>query len=180
MARVASAADSAAAPAALLRVTVASTHRRVDLMLPGCWPVADLLPELARSVGVLDVRTVHAGYRLVTAAGRELDDQRGLVAQDVTDGAILTVLPGDQLLEARHDDTAEAMAQAVHTTVPAGRCRTVIEPRGSWRGCSSLSEPCCSGSCRRLPRRPARWRRPAASPAREWHSHDEPSPGRCR
>lgn len=118
MARVASAADSAAAPAALLRVTVASTHRRVDLMLPGCWPVADLLPELARSVGVLDVRTVHAGYRLVTAAGRELDDQRGLVAQDVTDGAILTVVPGDQLLEARHDDTAEAMAQAVHTTVP--------------------------------------------------------------
>ena len=34
----------------LLRLTVASGTRRVDLMLPGAVPVAELLPELARSV----------------------------------------------------------------------------------------------------------------------------------
>ena len=56
----------------LVRVTVASATRRVDLVLPGAVPVAELLPELARSVGLLDGATVYAGYRLTTADGREL------------------------------------------------------------------------------------------------------------
>ena len=37
----------------LVRVTVASGSRRVDLVLPGAVPVAELVPELARSVGLL-------------------------------------------------------------------------------------------------------------------------------
>ena len=37
----------------LVRVTVASGSRRVDLVLPGAVPVAELVPELARSVGIL-------------------------------------------------------------------------------------------------------------------------------
>ena len=40
----------------LVRVTVASGTRRVDLVLPGAVPVAELVPELARSVGLLDAR----------------------------------------------------------------------------------------------------------------------------
>ncbi|TWH02544.1 type VII secretion system (Wss) protein YukD, partial [Nocardioides sp. J9] len=51
----------------LVRVTVTSGTRRVDLVLPGAVPVAELLPELARSVGLLDPATVHGGYRVVTA-----------------------------------------------------------------------------------------------------------------
>ncbi|MSZ76657.1 MAG: type VII secretion integral membrane protein EccD, partial [Actinobacteria bacterium] len=46
----------------LVRVTVASGTRRVDLVLPGSVPVAELVPELARSVGLLDALTVHGGY----------------------------------------------------------------------------------------------------------------------
>ena len=49
----------------LVRVTVASGTRRVDLVLPGAVPVAELVPELARSVGLLDPSTVYGGYRLV-------------------------------------------------------------------------------------------------------------------
>ncbi|MDE0778983.1 MAG: EsaB/YukD family protein, partial [Nocardioides sp.] len=57
----------------LVRVTVASGSRRVDLVLPGAIPVAELVPELARSVGLLDSATVYAGYRLVTSDGRRLE-----------------------------------------------------------------------------------------------------------
>ena len=42
-------------------------------MLPGSVPLAELVPELARSVGLLDAATVYGGYRLVTRDGRELD-----------------------------------------------------------------------------------------------------------
>ncbi|MFC6345025.1 EsaB/YukD family protein [Nocardioides hankookensis] len=41
----------------LVRVTVASGTRRVDLVLPGAVPVAELVRELARSVGLLDPGT---------------------------------------------------------------------------------------------------------------------------
>ena len=47
----------------LVRVTVSSGTRRVDLVLPGAVPVAELVPELARSVGLLDAATVYGGYR---------------------------------------------------------------------------------------------------------------------
>ena len=61
----------------LVRVTVASGTRRVDLVLPGAVPVAELVPELARSVGLLDPATVYGGYRVVTAEGRELAARLG-------------------------------------------------------------------------------------------------------
>ena len=70
----------------LVRVTVASGTRRVDLVLPGAVPVAELVPELARRVGLLDPSTVYGGYRLVTAEGRELATDAGLVIQGVEDG----------------------------------------------------------------------------------------------
>ena len=75
----------------LVRVTIASGSRRVDLVLPGSIPVAELVPELARSVGLLDASTVYGGYRLVTQEGRilvnnavldALHRQTGVVGQD--------------------------------------------------------------------------------------------------
>ena len=60
----------------LVRVTIASGSRRVDLVLPGSIPVAELVPELARSVGLLDASTVYGGYRLVTQEGRILVSSR--------------------------------------------------------------------------------------------------------
>lgn len=98
----------------LLRATVASHDRRVDLTLPGAVPVADLLPELARCVGLLDAATAHNGLQLVTGAGRVLAPGVGLVAQEVEDGAVLTVAPGGGVGPRRvYDDVVEAMSDAV-------------------------------------------------------------------
>src|SRR6478735_9617290 len=115
----------------LVRVTVASGSRRVDLVLPGAVPVAELVPELARSVGLLDAGTVYGGYRLVTAEGRELSGDAGLVMQGIEDGGLLTVAAGvDDQPPRVYDDVVEAMTDVVeHDLLPwepaAGR-RTAL------------------------------------------------------
>ncbi len=97
-----------------VRVTVASGTRRADVALPGGVDVAELVPELARTLGLLDAATVHGGYRLVTLAGRTLATGTGLVSQGVEDGAVLVVAPDvDDVPPRRHDDVAEAMAELV-------------------------------------------------------------------
>jgi type VII secretion integral membrane protein EccD len=103
------------APASgLVRVTVASGTRRVDLVLPGAVPVAELVPELARSVGLLDASTVYGGYRLVTVDGRELSSSAGLTIQGVEDGGVITVTAGVSDPAPRvYDDVVEAMADVV-------------------------------------------------------------------
>ena len=117
--------------AGLVRVTVASGSRRVDLVLPGSVPVAELLPELARSVGLLDPATVYGGYRVVTAEGRELAGDAGLVMQGVEDGGLLTVTAGvDQDPPRVYDDVVEAMADVVEHDLrpwePAAGRRTAL------------------------------------------------------
>ncbi|KRC54078.1 MULTISPECIES: type VII secretion integral membrane protein EccD [unclassified Nocardioides] len=98
----------------LVRVTVTSGTRRVDLVLPGAVPVAELLPELARSVGLLDPATVHGGYRVGTADGRRLVPDTGLTLQGVEDGGLLTVTAGvDDPPPRVYDDVVEAMADVV-------------------------------------------------------------------
>ncbi len=98
----------------LVRVTVTSQTRRVDLVLPGAVPVAELVPELARSVGVLDPGTVHGDYRLITAGGRVLADDAGLAVQGIEDGGLLTVAAGvDDVPPRVYDDVVEAMADIV-------------------------------------------------------------------
>src|SRR5215207_4273589 len=98
----------------LVRVTVASGTRRVDLVLPGAVPVAELLPELARSVGLLDATTVYGGYRVVTAEGRQLASDAGLIMQGVEDGGHLTVAAGvDDRPPRVYDDVVEAMTDVV-------------------------------------------------------------------
>lgn len=103
-----------AGAAGLVRVTVSSGSRRVDLVLPGSVPVAELLPELARSVGLLDALTVYGGYRLVTAEGRPLAPDSGLIIQGVEDGGLLTVTAGiDEEPPRVYDDVVEAMTDIV-------------------------------------------------------------------
>jgi type VII secretion integral membrane protein EccD len=95
-------------------VTVTSATRRVDLALPGAIPVAELLPELARSVGLLDGRALHGGYRLVTHDGRTLTTGLGLTVQGVEDGAFISVTAGAQEgLPRVYDDIVEVMADVV-------------------------------------------------------------------
>src|SRR3954454_7098795 len=98
----------------LVRGSVSSGPRRVDLVLPGAVPVAELVPELARSVGLLDSATVYGGYHPVTAEGRELATDVGLLGQGVEDGGLLTVTAGiDDPPPRVYDDVVEAMTDVV-------------------------------------------------------------------
>ncbi|GAA4702526.1 type VII secretion integral membrane protein EccD [Nocardioides conyzicola] len=119
----------------LVRVTIASGSRRVDLVLPGAVPVAELVPELARSVGLLDPGTVYGGYRLVTADGRELATDAGLVSQGVEDGGLITVAAGvDDEPPRVYDDVVEAMTDIVEHDLkpwsPAAGRRTALWAAG--------------------------------------------------
>lgn len=119
----------------LVRVTVASATRRVDLVLPGAVPVAELLPELARSVGLLDAATVFAGYHLTTHDGRELAGDAGLIMQGIEDGALLTVTAGvDDTPPRVYDDVVEAMTDVVERELkpwqPASGRRTALAAAG--------------------------------------------------
>lgn len=98
----------------LVRLSVVADDRRVDLGAPGNVPVAELLPGLARTLGVLDAATVYGGYRLLRADGRPVESARSLVAQGVEDGAVLTLEAGATRAEPRvYDDVVEAVADAV-------------------------------------------------------------------
>lgn len=119
----------------LVRVTVSSGTRRVDLVLPGAVPVAELVPELARSVGLLDAHTVYGGYRLVTPEGRELAGDSGLTLQGVEDGGVLTVTAGiDDAPPRVYDDVVEAMTDVVEHDLkpwePASGRRTALSAAG--------------------------------------------------
>jgi type VII secretion integral membrane protein EccD len=119
----------------LVRVTVASGTRRVDLVLPGAVPVAELVPELARSVGLLDPVTVYGGYRLVTQEGRELAEDAGLIMQGIEDGGLLTVAAGvDDEPPRVYDDVVEAMTDVVERDLkpwePASGRRTALSAAG--------------------------------------------------
>ncbi len=122
---------SAPGPSSLVRVTVASGSRRVDLVLPGAVPVAELVPELARSVGLLDGATVYGGYHLLTAEGRALAGDAGLVIQGVEDGGLITVSAGvDEPVPRVYDDVVEAMTDVVERDLkpwqPASGRRTAL------------------------------------------------------
>ncbi len=119
----------------LVRVTVMSGTRRVDLVLPGALPVAELLPELARSVGLLDPATVHGGYRVGTSEGRRLALDTGLTMQGVEDGGLLTVTAGvDDPPPRVYDDVVEAMTDVVEHDLepwrPAAGRRTALIAAG--------------------------------------------------
>ena len=128
----------------LVRVTVASGTRRVDLVLPGAVPVAELVPELARSVGLLDAATVYGGYHLVTAEGRELATDAGLVIQGVEDGGLLTVTAGiDDEPPRVYDDVVEAMTDVVERDLkpwePASGRRTALSAAGLLMGLGAVA-----------------------------------------
>jgi type VII secretion integral membrane protein EccD len=119
----------------LVRVTVTSGTRRVDLVLPGAVPVAELVPELARSVGLLDASTVYGGYRLLTSEGRRLAPDSGLTLQGVEDGVTLTVTAGiDDAPPRVYDDVVEAMTDVVERDLkpwePASGRRAALTAAG--------------------------------------------------
>ena len=128
----------------LIRLTIASGTRRVDLVLPGSIPVAELVPELARSVGLLDASTVYGGYRLVTQDGRSLANDAGLTMQGIEDGGLLTVTAGvDDRAPRVYDDVVEAMADVVENELrpwePAAGRRTALGAGSMMLGLGALA-----------------------------------------
>lgn len=109
-----------------IAVRVICGKRSARLRLPDDRPLADLLPDVARRLGVLDPTLVYAGYRLEladadgdggganNAPGVELDDSSTLAAQRIHPGARLRLVVGaldDQ--DMVYDDVVEAVGQAV-------------------------------------------------------------------
>ena len=115
----------------LVRVTVTAGERRADLALPSSVPVAEILPELVRNLGMLDAQVVHGGFTLVGSDGRPLTGDAGLGPQGVQDGAVLTVTAGvDERPPRVYDDIVEAMSDAVEEDMspwrPAASRRTAL------------------------------------------------------
>ena len=130
--------------AGLVRVSVVAGERRADLALPGALPVAELLPELARAVGVLDAQTVYGGYALLTSDGRRLSEDTGLTFQGVEDGGVLTITVGvDEEPPRVYDDIVEAMADAVEKDMrpwePAAGRRTALSTAALLLGLGALA-----------------------------------------
>lgn len=105
--------QSSATPMSLVRVSIVSEDRRLDVGVPGSVPLVEVIPGFARSLGVLDPTLVHGGYALRRADGGELDPSLSATAQSVHDGDVLTLSRGGLLTEPRvYDDVTEAVIDA--------------------------------------------------------------------
>lgn len=123
--------QSVVAAAALVRVSIVSEGRRLDVGVPTQVPLVELLPGFARSLGVLDPTLAHGGYALHKADGTVLDPSRGAGAQGLRDGELLTLVRGGLLVEPRvYDDIVEAVIDATseqHTPwTPRDNARTAL------------------------------------------------------
>ncbi|WP_328617073.1 type VII secretion integral membrane protein EccD [Amycolatopsis sp. NBC_00355] len=94
----------------LVRVTVATPHRRIDLALPERAPLAELLPGLLRHAGVADEPP--GGWLLRRGDGGRLDPARTAAAQRVGDGEVLHLVPAQvDWPELEYDDLADVIAE---------------------------------------------------------------------
>lgn len=98
----------------LVRLSVSSGTRRADLGVPSGLPVAELVPDLARELGVLDAAVASRGHRLLKADGTTLDMTSSLAAQGIEDGSVLLLEPASAR-EKVYDDVVEAVADLVES-----------------------------------------------------------------
>lgn len=97
----------------IVRISVVHAERRIDLAIPGRLPLVEVLPGVARGLGVLDPTLVHGGYQLTRANGATLNPTQGAIAQDIEQGEILTLTRGELIAAAkRYDDVIEAVIDA--------------------------------------------------------------------
>lgn len=107
--------QTSAAAASLVRLSVSSGTRRADLGVPAGIPVVEIVPELARELGVLDSAQASHGFRLVAGGGTVVDPDRSLAAQGITDGTVLSLEVVDPTTDKVYDDVVEAVADVVET-----------------------------------------------------------------
>lgn len=96
------------------RLTIAYNTRTITLTVSDGPIVADLLPDIARRLGVLDPSIVYGGYRLITADGEPLSPSRTFAEQHVSDQSVLTLEPGASVdTDIVYDDVVEAVGASV-------------------------------------------------------------------
>lgn len=98
-------------------VTVEYGKRSARLSLPSSLPVAELLPDIAKKLGVLDPTLVYGGYRLLREDETPIGSPSSLAEQSVRDGAQLRLQVNaldDQ--DRVYDDVVEAVADSVSRT----------------------------------------------------------------
>ncbi|WP_010205895.1 type VII secretion integral membrane protein EccD [Salinibacterium sp. PAMC 21357] len=97
----------------LVRISIVSEGRRLDVGVPAQVPLIELLPGFARSLGVLDPTLTHGGYALHRADATVLDPALALGSQGVRDGELVTLVRGGLITEPRiYDDIVEAVIDA--------------------------------------------------------------------
>ncbi|UOE43943.1 type VII secretion integral membrane protein EccD [Agromyces larvae] len=102
--------------AGVLKISIVSDDRRIDVGVPAHVPLVELIPGFARSTGVLDPTLTHTGYRLHRADGSALDSSRAAAPQGVRDGELLTLVRGELVAEPKvYDDIVEAVIDATST-----------------------------------------------------------------
>lgn len=98
-------------------VTVEYGKRSARLNLPSSLPVAELLPDIAKKLGVLDPTLVYGGYRLLREDETPIGSPSSLAEQSVRDGDQLRLQVNaldDQ--DRVYDDVVEAVADSVSRT----------------------------------------------------------------
>lgn len=98
-------------------VTVEYGKRSARLSLPSWLPVAELLPDIAKKLGVLDPTLVYGGYRLLREDETPIGSPSSLAEQSVRDGDQLRLQVNaldDQ--DRVYDDVVEAVADSVSRT----------------------------------------------------------------
>ncbi len=123
--------QAVAASGDLVRVSITSDDRRLDVGLPALLPLVELIPGFARSLGLLDPTLAHAGYTLRRADGTTLDPSMSSTAQGVHDGELLSLISGALVAEPRiYDDVVEAVIDATsdqhRAWTPGDNARTAL------------------------------------------------------
>ena len=77
-----------------LQITVSYKTRTIALRVNDGPIIADLLPDIARRLGILDPSIVYGGYRLLTSDGDPLSPAKTLREQHVPNHSTLTLEPG--------------------------------------------------------------------------------------
>ena len=65
----------------LVRLSITSDDRRLDIGVPALVPLVEVIPGFARSLGVLDPTLAQYGYALRRADGTTLDPAKSPAAQ---------------------------------------------------------------------------------------------------
>lgn len=97
-----------------LQITVSYKTRTIALRVNDGPIIADLLPDIARRLGILDPSIVYGGYRLLTSDGDPLSPAKTLREQHVPNHSTLTLEPGASSdTDIIYDDVVEAVGASV-------------------------------------------------------------------